>query len=270
MPSPRKEKLKTSGVGGRLQKGRLPSAQDLWISGINPVREALRADRLVIREMVLARSDQRVQELMEWAAGKNIPWRQTSREFLSGQVGHEHHQGIAILVDEYPYVSLESLLEAPPREREPLIVLDCIQDPQNLGALLRSACFLGAKGIVLPADRSARVTAAVVKVAAGATSYLPIVQTTNLARALDTMKASGLWIVGLDVGGTQSIYEADLALPLGLVVGNEQKGLRPLVRKHCDFLVQIPALGAIQSLNAATAGAVALAEAQRQRLMKEK
>jgi 23S rRNA (guanosine2251-2'-O)-methyltransferase len=163
---------------------------------------------------------------------------------------------------------MESMLEAPPRE--PLIVLDCIQDPQNLGALLRSACFLGAKGIVLPADRSARVTAAVVKVAAGATSYLPIAQTTNLARALDAMKASGLWIVGLDVGGTQSIYEADLTLPLGLVVGNEQKGMRPLVRKHCDFLVQIPALGTIQSLNAATAGAVALAEVQRQRLMKGK
>lgn len=270
MPSPGKEKHKTSGDGGHRQEGRSHAPQELWISGINPVREALRADRMMVREMVLARSDQRVRELMEWAAGKNIPWRQVSREFLSAQVGHEHHQGIAVLAGEYPYASLESMLEAPPREREPLIVLDCIQDPQNLGALLRSACFLGAKGMVLPADRSAKVTAAVVKVAAGATSYLPIVQATNLARTLDAMKASGLWIVGLDVGGTQSIYEADLTLPLGLVVGNEQKGLRPLVRKHCDFLVQIPALGAIQSLNAATAGAVALAEVQRQRLMKGK
>jgi 23S rRNA (guanosine2251-2'-O)-methyltransferase len=220
--------------------------------------------------MVLARSDQRVGELLEWAVGKNIPSRQETREFLSTQVGHEHHQGVALLVDEYPYASLESLLEALPHERDPLIILDCIQDPQNLGALLRSACFLGAKGIVLPADRSAGVTAAVVKVAAGATSYLPIVQATNLSRALEALKESGLWIIGLDVGGTQSIYEADLSLPLGLVVGNEQKGLRPLVRRHCDFLVRIPSLGAIQSLNAATAGAVALAEVQRQRLTRGK
>jgi 23S rRNA (guanosine2251-2'-O)-methyltransferase len=131
--------------------------------------------------------------------------------------------------------------------------------------MIRSASFLGAKGLIVPRDRSARISATVIKVASGATVYLPIIQVTNLAQALERLKKSGLWIVGLDVEGKQSLYEADLSMPLGLVVGNEQKGLRPLIRKLCDFLVRIPSGGPLQSLNAATAGAIALAEVQRQR-----
>ncbi|NLJ27834.1 23S rRNA (guanosine(2251)-2'-O)-methyltransferase RlmB [Desulforhabdus amnigena] len=270
MQGQRKERHTETASRRHSGKGPQHPPQDLWISGINPVREALRADRMVIREMILARTDQRVQELMDWAKQKGIALRHETREFLSTQVGHDHHQGVALRANEYPYASLESILEGAAGEREPVIILDCIQDPQNFGALLRSACFLGAKAVVIPSDRSARVTAAVIKVAAGATSYIPIVQATNLTRVLETLKESGLWIVGLDVAGNQSLYEADLSLPLGLVVGNEQKGLRPLVRKHCDFLVQIPVLGPIQSLNAAAAGAIALAEVQRQRLTKRK
>lgn len=246
-------------------KERSRTEETIWISGVNPVREALRTESIAIREMVLARKDPRIQEIADLASRKKIPVRQESRDALSALLGHSHHQGVALHAAEYPYVALESILSLGLEEREPLVILDCVQDPQNLGALIRSACFLGAKGIVVPRDRSARVTNTVIKVAAGATSYLPVIQVTNLARTLELLKESGTWIVGLDVEGKKSLYEVDLTMPIGLVVGNEQKGLRPLVRKLCDLLVQIPAHGPIQSLNASVAGTVALAEIQRQR-----
>lgn len=239
--------------------------QDILITGINPAREALKSGAMAIREALFARTDQRVLDLMELARKKGIPVRQESRDALDALAGHAHHQGAILLAGEFHYTPLEVILSKPMEEREPLVILDTVQDPQNLGAVLRSACFLGAKAVVIPKDRSARVTSTVIKVAAGATSYLPVAEVTNLVRALDDMKANGIWIAGLDVTGGRSLYDADLSVPLALVVGNEQKGLRPLVRKHCDLLVQIPARGPMESLNAATAGAVALAEIQRQR-----
>lgn len=241
------------------------SEEPLWISGINPVREALRSGAAGIRELIVCRGDPRGIELVDLGKRRGIPVREGPREELSSLAGHAHHQGAVLCSSEYPYLPLDSLLHRPTEQREPLIVLDCIQDPQNLGALIRSACFLGAKGIVIPQDRSARVTATVIKVSAGAASYLPVVQVTNLARALELMKEAGIWIAGLDVEGAASVYTADLTVPIGLVVGNEQKGLRPLIRRHCDLLLQIPSHGPIQSLNASAAGAVVLAEVQRQR-----
>ncbi|MGV8074588.1 MAG: 23S rRNA (guanosine(2251)-2'-O)-methyltransferase RlmB [Syntrophobacteraceae bacterium] len=244
--------------------------QPIWITGVNPAGEALRAETVAVHEMILARSDQRTIELMELADARGIPLRHETRDSLTARVGHGHHQGVALRVEEYAYFPIYSLLERPMLEREPLIVLDCIQDPQNLGALIRSACFLGVKGIVIPKDRSARITGTVIKVAAGGTSYVPVVQVTNLARTIEQIKEAGLWITGLDVQASTSIYEADLTAPLALVLGNEQKGLRPLTRKLCDILVRIPAYGPLQSLNAATAGAIAFAEVQRQRSAKSK
>jgi 23S rRNA (guanosine2251-2'-O)-methyltransferase len=237
----------------------------IWISGYNPVRELLFNEDVTVKELILARSDQRAADLEAMAIDRRIPVRHESADFISGLVGHAHHQGLAIRSEEFHHGSLEVFLQHPIEELYPLVVLDSIQDPQNLGALIRSACFLGAKGLIVPKDRSARITGTVIKVASGATVFLPIIQVTNLIQTLDQLKNCGLWIFGLDVGGKQSLYDADLSLPLGLVVGNEQKGLRPLVRRHCDFLVRIPAGGPLQSLNAATAGAIALAEVQRQR-----
>lgn len=242
-----------------------PSKKNIWISGVNPVREALKSEKMPIHEIVLARSDQRSKELAQDAARRGIPVRHETREALAVLVGHPHHQGVALSADDYPYAALESILELAPGEADPLLILDCIQDPQNLGALIRSACFLGARGLILPKDRSARVTSTVIRVAAGATSHLPIVEVTNLARSLEQLKKAGFWVVGLDVEGAESLYEVKLPAPLCLVVGNEQKGLRPLISRLCDLLVRIPAWGPLQSLNAATAGAVALAEVQRQR-----
>lgn len=246
-------------------KNKFPKATGLWITGINPVKVALQAGNPGMQELLIARVDARSEELIESARRQGVPMRRTTREELTAVVGHMHHQGVALRASEYSYTALESILAHPLQQREPLVILDSIQDPQNLGAILRSACFLGAAALIIPKDRSASVTSTVIKVAAGATAHVPVVQVTNLARTLDMLKQAGLWIVGLAVQGSQPLYEADLSVPLGLVVGNEQKGIRPLLRKHCDLLVQIPNHGPLQSLNAATASAIALAEIQRQR-----
>ncbi len=238
----------------------------IWLSGINPVREALRSEGPLPGELVLGRSDSRGRELEELALARGVPARQGSREELNGLAGHTHHQGAVLKMAEYPYAELDSLLEKPLPDRDPLIALDDIQDPQNLGAILRSACFLGAKGVILPRDRSAPVSAAVMKIAAGAVSYVPVARVTNLVRTLKQLKNAGYWVAGLEVECKKTVYETDLTVPLCMVVGNEQKGIRPLVRSECDLLVRIPASGPLQSLNAATAAAVGLSEIQRQRL----
>ena len=238
----------------------------ILICGINPVREALRTTSLAIHEMTLARSDQRAKELRNLAAARSIPVHQDNREALTALSGHSHHQGVILYASSFPYTEFDALLEAPLPERDPLMLLDSIQDPQNLGALMRSACFLGAKGIVLPKDRSVHVTATVLKIAAGAAAYLSVVEVTNLGRAMDRLKESGYWIVGLEARASHLIHDVDFTVPLALVVGSEQKGMRPLIAKRCDFLVSIPSGGPLESLNAATAGAIALAEVLRQRL----
>ncbi len=240
--------------------------EQLWICGVNPVREALRSPAMQIEEILLARNDAPGREIIDLADPRSIPVSMRAGDELEKATGHSHHQGVAARMDQYPYVSLESLLDLPPLDREPLVVLDSIQDPQNLGALVRSACFLGAKGVVIPKDRSAGVTSTVIKVAAGGASYIPIAQTVNLARALDRMKESGLWIVGLAADAPRTLYEEDLGVPLAMIVGNEHAGIRPLLLKKCDFLVSIPRKGPLESLNAAAAGTIALAEIQRQRI----
>lgn len=237
----------------------------LWISGVNPVREVLCSKRPGVQEIVLVRSDFRGKSIVEEAERQHIPVRFETRDRLAALVGHTQHQGVALRIGGELYTPWESFLSRSPEELDPLMILDCVQDPQNLGALLRSACFLGAKGILIPKDRAAALTDTVIRVAAGAVAYLPVMQVVNLARALEQIKEAGLWILGLDVSAAQSLYETDLSIPVGIIVGNEQKGLRSLIRKQCDLLVRIPAHGPLQSLNAATAGALALAEVQRRR-----
>lgn len=245
---------------------RTGKTEPLWISGIHPVAEALQANRPVPVELVHCRTDSRVQALVQLATRRHIPVRQVDRQALRQRAGSDHHQGVALRIDGFPYGSLDDATRAGTDRINPLVVLDCLQDPQNLGAILRSACFLGAAGVLIPKDRSVAVTASVMKIAAGATAYLPVYRETNLARALDELKSAGLWIVGLDLEGSRSLYQIDLTIPLALVTGNEQRGLRRLIRDRCDILTRIPGPGPLQSLNAANATAVALAEINRQRL----
>ncbi len=242
------------------------SEREIWISGVNPVREALRAKNIAVAELLLSRSDSRGQELEELAQERGIPVTRSSGQRIAGLAGHTHHQGVTLRISEFPYTDFEDLLQRPLAERDPLLVLDGIQDPQNLGAVLRSACFLGAKAVIIPKDRSAHVTAVVIKRAAGATAYVPVARVTNITRTLKALKSAGYWVTGLEVEGSRNLYDADFTVPLCLVIGNEQKGMRPLVRSECDLLVRIPAAGPLDSLNAASAATLALYEVLRQRL----
>jgi 23S rRNA (guanosine2251-2'-O)-methyltransferase len=190
------------------------------------------------------------------------------RKKLDRMGGEVNHQGLAAEVSGYPYSDLPVLLDVASMRNEPplLLLLDHLQDPQNLGSLLRSAEATGLHGVLIPRRRAAGVTPAVVRASAGAAEHVHIVQVTNVVRAMEWLKAYGVWLAGLDAVPDAQLYtDADLSGPLGLVVGSEGAGLSRLVREICDFLVRIPMQGQVGSLNAAVAGAVVLYEVRRQR-----
>jgi len=181
------------------------------------------------------------------------------------------HQGVAARRLGFAYLPFEDLLDQLAASKEPalLVAADSLNDPMNLGNLCRSALAAGAHGLIIPQDRAAAVTPAVIKAAVGALEVLPVCRVTNLAESLIRLKEVGLWVVGADARAFQTLYQADLTAPLVLVVGGEDTGIRPRVRQQCDLMVAIPlASKAIGSLNAASAGAVALFEVRRQRLFK--
>ncbi len=221
------------------------------IYGRNPVREAIRGPRAVHRI---------------WAAGGAMrePWlvphgaitAQTNPDELQRICGSDGHQGVCAEVDAFHYVEDIDLLTASP---EPLVVvLDQVQDPQNLGAIARSAECAGATGLVLPERRSAEVTPAVCKASAGAVEHLPVAQTRNLADFLAAAKRAGLWCYGADQDGPTNFASADLSGPVVLVLGSEGRGLRPRVAASCDAIVSIPLRGRVQSLSVSAAAAVLL------------
>lgn len=244
-----------------------------WIVGRNPVLEVVRAKRRHVFRCLLAEGIQRsgkIQEIEELCRQRKIPLETVPRTRLDQL--DEYHQGVVIEVNDYAYADLASILARGKQRGEPalVLVLDMIQNPQNLGTLIRSAEALGVHGIVLPLARTAGVTPAVVHSSAGATEYQLIAQA-NLAQALAQMKQKGVWIFGLDAGPQSlAIEKMDLTLPLAWVVGNEGDGIRPLVRKQCDQIVSLSMSGKIDSFNAATAGSIALYLSQMQRQTKLK
>ncbi len=232
-----------------------------WIWGRNPVWEVLRAGRRQVFQIKIsggAKPEGRLREILELAESKSIPVSPASREELIAI--NSRHQGVALQAGAYPYVGLEvSLQDARELEEAPLfLLLDTLKDPQNLGSLIRTAELVGVHGIVLPFRRTATVTPAVVNASSGASEYTNITQA-NLAQTINKLKEEGLWVVGLESGpGAQPPEQIDLDGPLAVVVGSEAEGMRPLVRESCDFLMQLPMRGNIDSLNAAVAGSVAL------------
>ncbi len=243
------------------------------IYGRHPVLAALRQKESPLEEVVVAQGvgGPWLEEVRRLARAAGIRFRLQERAALDRACGTAHHQGIMARRGAYVYRSEAELLDRLPVLAEPalLVAADGLTDPMNLGNLCRSALSAGAHGVIIPKDRAAGVTPAVAKAAAGALEYLPVYRVTNLAQCLIRLKEAGLFIVGADAGAAQSIYQADLALPLVLVVGGEAKGLRPLVRRQCDLVLAIPqAAPEIGSLNAATAGAVVLFEIRRQRMQR--
>lgn len=243
-----------------------------FVYGINPVLEALRAHPDQVARVLLERGPggRRApgpQRVADEAARARVRVEDAAAGELQARAQGGVHQGVGAELADFAYAELLDLIEAARGAGQPafLLALDGVTDPQNLGALARSAHALGAHGLVLPKDRSAKVTPAAAKAAAGALERCPIAQVTNLSRALEEMKEAGLWIVGLAAEGDRPLAAVDLRSPLALVLGSEGKGLRPLVRKHCDHLARIEMAGALGSLNVAAAGAIALYEAARQR-----
>lgn len=234
--------------------------------GRNAVREALRAGRRHPRRLLLASGDKEgPRDIAQLARRGGVVVTETTRQALDRLLPASNHQGVALETSAYAYASLPALLEA--GDAEPLLLaLDRLQDPQNVGALLRTAEAVGVTGVLIPEHRAAAVTPAVVNASAGATEHLAIVPVTNMTVALKQLKAHGYWVVGLEaVEGAREIESCDLAGPLIVVVGSEGAGISRLVRESCDYLVRLPMRGAIASLNAAVAGSVALYFIDRQR-----
>jgi len=241
------------------------------IYGRQPVLAALRRADAPLEEILLAEGSapRFVSELRELARAAGVRVKLAPRATLDRLCRTANHQGVMARRAMFAYMELEKLLEGLTRSTEPalLVAADSLTDPMNLGNLCRSALAAGAQGLIIPKDRACGVTPAVIKAAAGALEVLPVCRVTNLAETLKRLKEAGLWIIGADAAAPQSLYEADLTMPLALVIGGEDTGIRPRVRRQCDLLLAIPlASTVVSSLNAAAAGAVALFEIRRQRL----
>ena len=242
------------------------------IYGRHPVIAALRQPDSPLEEVIVAQGagGKWLHEVKRLAQAAGVRLRLQERAVLDRVCGTPNHQGIAARRGSYTYRSEAELLDDVARLTEPalLVAADSLTDPMNLGNLCRSACAAGANGLIIPKDRAAGVTPVVAKAAAGALEYLPVYRVTNLADCLGRLKDAGLAIFGTAADSPQTIYDTDLTQPLALVIGSEDKGMRPRVRQQCDLIVSIPmAAPEIGSLNAATSGAVALFEARRQRSM---
>lgn len=237
--------------------------------GLHAVEQALNAGRLLERILVVrGRGGRRLAQLLAAARAREVLVRFVSREDADRLARTQNHQGVVAVSGTKAYVDLEELLRSA-RQPALFVLLDGVEDPHNLGAIVRTAHCAGADGLILPTRRAVGVTPAVAKASAGAVEYLPIARVTNLARALARLKESGCWLIGLDERAPQAFTEVDLSLPCGLVLGGEGRGLHQLVREKCDFLASIPTYGAITSLNVSVAAAVILYEAVRQRRSKD-
>jgi 23S rRNA (guanosine2251-2'-O)-methyltransferase len=240
------------------------------VYGVNPVRELLRAGSSGISELWLAEGQVRGKRLLELhqlarAAGARV--REAPRAKLDRVAGTQAHQGVVATVADYRYCELEEILGAARHRNEPalVLILDGIEDPHNLGAIIRSGHALGAHGVVIPRDRAVGVTPAVAKVSAGAVEHCPVARVTNIAQTIERLKEEGIWSIAAVQGADRSLADIDLRGPIALIIGGEGEGVRPLVRRTSDYVASIPMAGRVGSLNASAAAAVALYEVLRQR-----
>ena len=250
-----------------------------WLYGRRPVVEALRAGRRAFRELRVLESalregagDTDLGEICDLAAAHGLAIVRTDRRDFETLLGPVNHQGVALRAGGFAYGDFDQLVRAVEEDPEAIVlVLDHIEDPQNVGSLLRTADAAGVAGVILPEDRSAGVTAAAVRASAGAAEHLCVVKVVNLVRALGALKDAGCWITGLDWGDDAKAYtEVDFGGRCALVVGNEGHGIGRLVRDTCDFIACLPMRGGVASLNASVAGGIALYEVLRQKGVKGK
>lgn len=238
-----------------------------FIAGRNPVLEALRSDR-EINKIWIAEGAQKgpVQQIIKKAKEKNVLVQFVPKQKID-QMSEENHQGVVASVAAYDYAELDDLFaKAEKSGEEPFfLLLDEIEDPHNLGSIMRTADAVGVHGIIIPKRRAVGLTAAVAKASTGAIEYIPVVRVTNLARTIDELKERGVWIAGTDAKGAEDYRRFDGKMPLGLVIGSEGKGMGRLIRDKCDFLIQLPMAGRVTSLNASVAAGILMYEVYRRR-----
>ena len=245
------------------------TAAESYLWGYHPIVEAIRARRREIFKIYLARETSSARRetiaVLAREAGILVQWVTSAQ--LTTIIGHRRHQGLGAQVSAYPLCTVHEILTLHSGSwKAPFVlILDQIVDPHNLGALTRTAHCAGVHGVIMTKDRSAPPSAAVSKVSAGALEHIRLARVTNLVSTIKSLKTAGLWIAGADRNGDQVLFNADLKGPLALVIGGEEKGLRPLVKKHCDLVLAIPQTGTIGSLNASVAAAVIMYEVFRQR-----
>jgi 23S rRNA (guanosine2251-2'-O)-methyltransferase len=241
-----------------------------YIYGVNSVAEALKARGRSFAWVGVSkdRHDLRLQRVVEECRRQGVAVRFVTRAELERMSGNNAHQGVVAVTSAKQYIDLEDVIAAKRGTHSLIVVLDGIEDPHNLGAILRTADAAGSDGVVIPERRAASVTAIVTKVSAGASEHMPVAKVTNIARTLEDLKERNIWIVGLDERGKQTYDCIDYNMDCAIVLGAEGKGLHDLVAKKCDFLVSIPMLGKVASLNVSVAAGVVLYELVRQRRKK--
>ena len=244
------------------------------IYGINPVTEAIVSGK-TINKIYAQKGNKEVYQVIQKARENKIVVVEADKVKLDRMITLENEklknsQGIVASVTDYNYYTVDDILEEANNKKEPpfIIILDKIEDPQNLGAIVRSAECLGAHGVIIQKRNAAQVTETVEKVAAGACNYVKIARVTNITESIKYLKKQGLWIYGLDMDGASDIYSTDLSGPIGLVVGNEGSGISKLVLQNCDFIIKIPMVGHIESLNASVSAAISMYEIVRQKNLK--
>ena len=240
------------------------------IEGRNAVIEAFRAgktiDKLYVQDGL---KDGPIQTILREAKKRDVKVYFVEKDRLNGMSATGHHQGVIAIAASYSYAEVEDILAKAAEKGEPpfIIILDGVEDPYNLGAIVRTANQAGAHGVIIPKNRAVGLTASVARTSAGALNYTPVAKVTNIARTMEDLKKQGLWFVCADMDGTV-MYDLDLTGPIGLVIGNEGSGVSELVKKNCDFIASIPMKGEIDSLNASVAAGILSYEIVRQRMKK--
>jgi 23S rRNA (guanosine2251-2'-O)-methyltransferase len=238
-----------------------------YIIGKNPVIEALKSDRDVNKVLIAEGSQKgQMQQVIGLAKERNVMVQFVPKKKIDGLV-EGNHQGVIAQVAAYQYAELDDLFAlAEKRNESPFfILLDEIEDPHNLGSIMRTADAVGAHGIIIPKRRAVGLTATVAKASTGAIEYIPVVRVTNMARTIDDLKDRGVWIAGTDAKGKEDFRTFDGTMPLGLVIGSEGKGMGRLIRDKCDFLIRLPMKGKVTSLNASVAASLLMYEVFRKR-----
>jgi 23S rRNA (guanosine2251-2'-O)-methyltransferase len=242
------------------------NAQEV-LYGFHAVREALKAGNRPLHRVLVLRTDKHFADLVQLARSRRVPIHVQPLSSLDRLVPNGKHQGVVALTSAIAYQTEESILErAAQRHEAPLVViLDGVEDPHNLGAVLRTAEGAGAHGVLIPERRAVGLTPVVAKASAGAIDHVPVARVTNMSRSIESLKAAGVWIYGVTPSANKLFTEVDLREPVGLVLGGEGTGIRPGVLQHCDVCIRIPLRGQVQSLNVSVAAAIVLYEAVRQR-----